>query len=130
MTACDAIWLSKRVLMDTFLYHYGRTCGGRVSLSELRAGAFRLGGPSLHCTEIFPGHESGGMLDFRCWRALPDVGKRWPSQLVATATEGRLKILAVILRFALWLATYVIVALFWAMLVGFSVKQFRASLCA
>jgi hypothetical protein len=58
MTACDAIWLSKRVLMDTFLYNYGRTCGGRVSLGELRrAGAFRLGGPSLHCTEIFPGHE-------------------------------------------------------------------------
>jgi hypothetical protein len=58
MSACDAIWLSKRVLMDTFLYNYGRTCGGRVSLGELRrAGAFRLGGPSLHCTEIFPGHE-------------------------------------------------------------------------
>ena len=58
MSACDAIWLSKRVLMDTFLYNYGRTCGGRVSLGELRrAGAFRLGGPSLHCTEIFPGRE-------------------------------------------------------------------------
>ena len=58
MSACDAIWLSKRVLMDTFLYNYGRTCGGRVSLGELRrAGAFRLGGPSLHCREIFPGHE-------------------------------------------------------------------------
>ena len=58
MSACDAIWLNKRVLMDTFLYNYGRTCGGRVSLDELRsAGAFRLGGPSLHCTEIFPGHE-------------------------------------------------------------------------
>ena len=48
MSACDAIWLSKRVLQDTFLYNYGRTCGGRVSLGELRrAGAFRLGGPSL-----------------------------------------------------------------------------------
>jgi hypothetical protein len=53
-----AIWLSKRVLLDTFLHNYGRTCGGRVSLDELRsAGAFRLGGPSLHCMEIFPGHE-------------------------------------------------------------------------
>src|SRR5215475_12597073 len=34
MSACDAIWLSKRVLQDTFLYNYGRTCGGRVSLGE------------------------------------------------------------------------------------------------
>jgi hypothetical protein len=34
MSACDAIWLSKRVLLDTFLYNYGRTCGGRVSLGE------------------------------------------------------------------------------------------------
>jgi hypothetical protein len=25
MSACDAIWLSKRVLLDTFLYNYGRT---------------------------------------------------------------------------------------------------------
>jgi hypothetical protein len=49
MRACDSIWLSRRVLMDTWLYSYGRTCGGRVSLDELRsAGAFRLGGPSLH----------------------------------------------------------------------------------
>jgi hypothetical protein len=58
MRACDSIWLSRRVLMDTWLYNYGRTCGGRVSLDELRsAGAFRLGGPSLRCTEIFPGYE-------------------------------------------------------------------------
>ena len=58
MSACDAIWLSNRVLSDTFLHNYGRTCGGRVSLDELRrAGAFRLQGPSLHCIEIFPGHE-------------------------------------------------------------------------
>jgi hypothetical protein len=58
MSACDGIWLSKRVLSDTFLYNYGRTCGGRVSLDELRrAGAFRLQGPSLHCIEIFRGHE-------------------------------------------------------------------------
>src|SRR6266704_7115982 len=34
MSTCDAIWLSKRVLLDTFLYNYGRTCGGRVSLNE------------------------------------------------------------------------------------------------
>jgi hypothetical protein len=58
MGACDSIWLSKRVLSDTFLYNYGRTCGGRVDLDELRqAGAFRLQGPSLHCSEIFPGHD-------------------------------------------------------------------------
>jgi len=58
MRACDSIWLSNRVLSDTFLHNYGRTCGGRVSLDELRrAGAFRLQGPSLHCVEIFPGHE-------------------------------------------------------------------------
>lgn len=58
MSACDSIWLSNRVLSDTFLHNYGRTCGGCVSLDELRrAGAFRLQGPSLHCMEIFPGHE-------------------------------------------------------------------------
>src|SRR5947209_5164782 len=58
MGACDAIWLSKRVLSDTYLYNYGRTCGGRVTLDALRqAGAFRLQGPSLHCAEIFSGHE-------------------------------------------------------------------------
>lgn len=58
MSACDGIWLNKRVLSDTFLYNYGRTCGGRVSLDELRrAGAFRFQGPSLHCVEIFPAQE-------------------------------------------------------------------------
>ena len=58
MSTCDSIWLSKRVLMDTYLWQYGRTCGSRVELDALRsAGAFRLGGPDLHCTDIFPGHE-------------------------------------------------------------------------
>ena len=58
MATCDGIWLSKRILMDTYLYQYARTCGGRVSLEALReAGAFRLQGPSMHCIEIFPGHE-------------------------------------------------------------------------
>src|SRR5262249_46869473 len=39
MSTCDAIWLNRRVLQDTFLYSYGRTCGGRVSLNELRNAA-------------------------------------------------------------------------------------------
>jgi hypothetical protein len=46
MGACDSIWLSQRVLIDTFLHKYGYTCGGRVD----RRGVD-------HCTEIFPGHE-------------------------------------------------------------------------
>lgn len=46
MSACDSIWLSKRVLFDTFLHKYGQSCGGRV---DNRAGD--------RCTEIFPGHE-------------------------------------------------------------------------
>jgi hypothetical protein len=50
MRACDSIWLSERVLMDTFLYNYGRTCGGRVDLNEIRRA-------NLTCTEVFPGHE-------------------------------------------------------------------------
>lgn len=58
MSGCDSIWLNERVLMDTFLWRYGRTCGGRVDLAALRnAGAFRLQGPDLHCADIFPGHE-------------------------------------------------------------------------
>ena len=58
MSACDSIWLSDRVLSDTVLHDYGRTCGGRVDLDVLRrAGAFRLQGPSMNCTDIFPGHE-------------------------------------------------------------------------
>jgi hypothetical protein len=50
MSACDSIWKSKRMIFDTFLYDYGRTCGGRVALREIR----RSG---LDCTEAFPGHE-------------------------------------------------------------------------
>jgi hypothetical protein len=58
MGACDSIWLNDRVLTDTFLHNYGRSCGGRVDLDALRrAGAFRIGGPRMHCTDIFPGHE-------------------------------------------------------------------------
>jgi len=58
MGACDSIWLSDRVLLDTFLHKYGRSCGGRVDHDTLRrAGAFRIGGPRMHCTDIFPGHE-------------------------------------------------------------------------
>jgi hypothetical protein len=50
MRACDSIWKSNRVLTDTFLYEYGRSCGGRVDRREIsRAG--------LDCTEAFPGHE-------------------------------------------------------------------------
>jgi hypothetical protein len=30
MGACDSIWLSQRVLINTFLHKYGYTCGGRV----------------------------------------------------------------------------------------------------
>lgn len=50
MTACDSIWLSDRVLFDTFLHEYGRTCGGRVDLREIRRA-------NLTCNEAFPGHE-------------------------------------------------------------------------
>jgi hypothetical protein len=50
MSACDSIWRSKRVLFDTFLYDYGRSCGGRVERRQIsRSG--------LDCTEAFPGHE-------------------------------------------------------------------------
>ncbi len=50
MSACDSIWKSDRVLFDTFLYEYGRSCGGRVDRRQIsRAG--------LDCTEAFPGHE-------------------------------------------------------------------------
>jgi hypothetical protein len=50
MSACDSIWTSDRVLMDTFLYEYGRTCGGRVDLRQIvQAG--------LTCAEAFPGYE-------------------------------------------------------------------------
>jgi hypothetical protein len=50
MRACDTIWLSDRVLFDTFLFNYGRTCGGRADLRAIR-------GSDLRCTEFFPGYE-------------------------------------------------------------------------
>lgn len=50
MQACDSIWLNDRVLLDSFLGEYGRTCGGRVDLREIRRA-------DLNCTEAFPGHE-------------------------------------------------------------------------
>jgi len=50
MRACDSIWKSDRVLFDTFLFNYGRTCGGRVDLRQIRRA-------DLSCTEAFPGHE-------------------------------------------------------------------------
>jgi hypothetical protein len=34
----------------------------------------------------------------RCWSARPDLGKRWPSRLVATAAEDRLNIYATLVR--------------------------------
>ena len=39
------------------------------------------------------------------------LGERWPSRLVATAGRKRLDIAAIFLRFAVWLAAYVIVGL-------------------
>lgn len=50
MSACDSIWLSERVLIDSFLSEYGRTCGGRVDVREIRRA-------NLTCVEAFPGHE-------------------------------------------------------------------------
>jgi len=50
MRACDSIWKSDRVLFDTWLFNYGRTCGGRVGLREIR-------GADLSCSDAFPGHE-------------------------------------------------------------------------
>lgn len=50
MNACDSIWLSDRVLFDTFLSEYGRSCGGRVDVREIRRA-------NLTCAEAFPGHE-------------------------------------------------------------------------
>ena len=50
MGACDSLWKSNRVLTDTFLYDYGRSCGGRVDRRQIsRSG--------LDSTEAFPGHE-------------------------------------------------------------------------
>jgi hypothetical protein len=50
MAACDAIWLNERVLMDTLLYNYARTCGGRVDLRAIRR-------EGASCVDVFPGHE-------------------------------------------------------------------------
>jgi hypothetical protein len=50
MTACDSIWLSERVLLDSFLSDYGRTCGGRVDRREISRA-------NLTCAEAFPGHD-------------------------------------------------------------------------
>ena len=50
MQACDSIWTSDRVLMDTFLYDYGRTCGGRVDEREIRRA-------NLSCVEAAAGQE-------------------------------------------------------------------------
>jgi hypothetical protein len=49
MNACDSIWMDDRVLMDTFLYNYGRTCGGRVDLRTIRR-------EGVTCAQAFPGH--------------------------------------------------------------------------
>ena len=50
MSACDSIWLDERLLLDSLLSKYGRTCGGRADHREIsRAG--------LLCTEAFRGHE-------------------------------------------------------------------------
>jgi len=50
MRACDSIRLNERILLDSFLAQYGRTCGGRVDLREIRRA-------NLNCTEAFPGHD-------------------------------------------------------------------------
>jgi hypothetical protein len=50
MRACDLIWLNQRVLLDSWLGQYGRTCGGRVDLRTIRRA-------NLNCTEAFPGYE-------------------------------------------------------------------------
>jgi len=49
MEACDLIGFSERILMDTWLSRYGRTCGGRVDLRAIMRA-------NLSCTEVFPGH--------------------------------------------------------------------------
>mgnify|MGYP001591537491 FL=1 len=50
MAACDSIWLDNRVLLDSWLHVYGRSCGGRVDYRAIRrAGA--------SCIDVFPGYE-------------------------------------------------------------------------
>jgi hypothetical protein len=50
MGACDLIWLNDRVLLESWLGQYGRTCGGRADLRAIRRA-------NLSCTEAFPGHQ-------------------------------------------------------------------------
>jgi len=50
MRACDLIWLSDRILLDSWLGQYGRTCGGRADLRAIRRA-------NLTCAEAFPGNE-------------------------------------------------------------------------
>jgi hypothetical protein len=50
MAACDSIWLNERVLMETLLYRYGRTCGGRVDYRAIRR-------EGASCIDVFPGYE-------------------------------------------------------------------------
>ncbi len=50
MLACDSIWLDERILMDSALAQYGRTCGGRVALREIRRA-------NITCSEAFPDHD-------------------------------------------------------------------------
>jgi hypothetical protein len=47
MRACDLIWLNERVLLDSWLGKYGRSCGGRANLRA-------IGRANLSCTEAFP----------------------------------------------------------------------------
>jgi hypothetical protein len=58
MSACDSIWLSDRVLIDSWLDDYGFLCGGRIRVEQ---GSARLARTRefdhLRCTEIFPGHD-------------------------------------------------------------------------
>lgn len=50
MSACDSIWLSERVLLDSLLGQYGRTCGRRADIREIRRA-------NLTCVEAFPGYD-------------------------------------------------------------------------
>lgn len=58
MPSCDDIWLSERVLTDTWLHMYGYLCGGRIddgsgvtdSSDRMRYRLYDM----ARCTEIFP----------------------------------------------------------------------------
>jgi hypothetical protein len=58
MSACDSIWLSDRVLIDSWLDDYGFLCGGRYRVD---VGSARLARTReydhMRCTEIYPGHD-------------------------------------------------------------------------